>query len=189
MNIFRNLHDGWTFHGLYENSLIPLFEANSTTSQAIIIYCLGPAKKELEPNVAHEYYIACGNALISFLRYLDGRQCSFTQQFHLIMWKYICIMESAFYELHRFREVHGKFGELPLPAFMVAFSPLLILIVALSALNYIVMGRVMKKADEGSTLYHRVEIGCDFVLVLMAVVPASDFQVIASSLYYAFTGK
>ena len=47
----------------------------------------------------------------------------------------------------------------------------------------------MNKVDEGPTLYHRIEIGCDFMMVLICIVPHLDSALIANWLYQLFAGK
>lgn len=98
-------------------------------------------------------------------------------------------MQSAFYEMDRIPQVRGQFGQHPVPALVVASSPLLVLIMALSALNYIIMGRVLKKAADGPVLYHRFEIGCDFAMALISVAPFLNLSVIADWLNFVFVGK
>lgn len=174
---------------IHQNQAISWNGVNDTVLKALSFYCLGPAHKQLEGDVSDSYYIACANGLITTLAFVRGAKCSLSHQLQYIMWMHACHMESAFYESYRNPEVRGHFGYFSLTAFVLSGSPLLIFIVALSAMNYIIMGRVMAKVDEGPTLYHRIEIGCDLILVLISVVPHLESSVIADWLNYVLTGK
>lgn len=106
-----------------------------------------------------------------------------------IGWNYACDMLSAFYETHRVPETRGQFGQFPLAAMVLACSPFLWLIMALSAFNYVTIGYVLKTADEGPIVYHRFEIFCDFAAAGVNMIPHLDLGVAADWLYYVFTGK
>lgn len=150
---------------------------------------MGPALKHWEPDVPYDYYIACGNAHVTAWGLYRGEFCSFAHQARYAWWRFGCAMESAIYENYRVEEARGKFGGFQLTELAFAITPFLIFIIPLSVLNYMIMGRVLKKVDEGPTLYHRFEIGCDMAFAVMCLTFGMDFGVFADWIHYVFTSK
>lgn len=162
---------------------------NNTIPIAISVYSMGPAYKHLEPGVPDAYYIACGNALITMYSFTKGLHCSLRHQNRYILWNYLCNFYSSVYEYQRTPEVRGMFGAFPIPGFVLACTPYLAFFILLGALNYITMGRVMKKVDAGPTIYHRFEIGCGLVVSMLDLFRDQDCGVIGDWVTFVFTGN
>lgn len=165
--------------------------ANDTVSVAISLYCLGPALKQTEPEIPDTYYISCGNALIALWAYARGLQCSFSNQFRYFAWMTACNLKSFVHEIDRTSEVRGQFGQSIVPAFAISLTPFLIFVIPIGVLNYIIMGKIMRKAAEGKSpmLYHRCEVACDIAAAGINIIYELEFGVLADWLKYAFTGK
>lgn len=136
--------------------------SNDTIMVAKSLYFLGPALKKFEPDLPNTYYIACGNALIALWAHVRGMECSLSGKMRYTLWTFACQFHSVVYEgFERVPVVRGKFGLWIIPAMVLSVTIYEVFIIAMGVLNYVIIGRVMKKADEGSTLYHRVEVSCE----------------------------
>lgn len=164
-------------------------KVNDTVLTAVDFYRLGPALRSEESRVIDDYYAACSNANVLTYGMVRGIQCAFTHQLRYFSWNYACNMLSAFYELYRVRESRGQFGEFPLTALFVAAAPLLIIIITLSILNFIIMGKIMKEVEEGPLIYHHVEIACDIGVAVLNIAKDLHFGVIADWLHFLLFGN
>jgi hypothetical protein len=156
------------------------------------MFCFGPALNHLESDIPDYYYVACGNARIATWRYIGygPKQCSFSHQLRYIFWNYACTIASGAFELERVPEARGNFGLNTDVAAVLSINAFVIFILVMSAFNYVIMGRVLRKANEGvAIIYHRWEIGCDTALAMICVVPYLELSNTADWITYVLTGK
>lgn len=139
------------------------------------------------------YYRTCGDFIVQNNLYQEGGLCVFQQYTYAAVLRYKCNWYSIFYEARRPSEIRGKFGVLPLPAFILTIAPMQVFVAVLGALNLIIMRHMQKGIENlgiGTLIYHQLQIGCDIVAALVGVSP--DFvnlRFYVNDIYHAFTGK
>ena len=163
-------------------------KTDSTIKFAVDLYLNGSALRHLELDVADCYYIACGNFRIVKFLYENGLRCSPQHQYRYFMWRFFCYICSLMYETQRIPSVRGQFGFHPFTAYIGSCTLYLILVIMLGSLNYIIMGRVMKKCNAGPIVYHRVEILCGIIMAVMNLNPEQTIGIIVGLGKNLFTG-